>query len=182
MASQTRSTSKLGYQHYVCFPDDGRRHEIIDGDHYMNPAPATYHQRLAGRIHFQLYQQINLPGLGEVYLAPTDVQLTDNDIVQPDLIVVLNERRTIITPTKIKGVPHVVVEILSESTIDQDRVLKRELYERVGIPEYWIVDPEEHIVDQLMLEDGRYANRGPFDEDLRAVASPGVAIDLRNVW
>ena len=182
MASQTRSASKLGYQHYVCFPDDGRRHEIIDGDHYMNPAPATYHQRLSGRIHFQLYEQINVPGIGEVYLAPTDVQLTDHDIVQPDLIVVLDERRTIITPSKIKGIPHLVVEILSDSTINNDRVLKKELYERVGIPEYWIVDPEEHSVDQFVLANERYAHCGAYGRQLRSTTIASLTVDLNQVW
>ena len=146
----------------------GRRHEIIDGDHYLNPAPATYHQRLSGRIHFQLYEQIDLPRIGEVYCAPTDVQLTDHDIVQPDLIVVLNERKAIITPTKIKGVPDLVVEILSESMIKNDRVLKKELYERVGIPEYWIVDLEEHLVDQFVL------TRRGHDSKRHCQSQPGV--------
>ena len=182
MSSQTRSTSKLGYQHYVCFPDDGRRHEIIDGDHYMNPAPATYHQRLSRKIHFQLYEQIELQGLGEVYNAPTDVQLTDHDIVQPDLIVVLNDRRIIITPTKIKGVPHLVVEILSDSTAKNDRVLKKELYERVGVPEYWIVNPEEHVVDQFVLANEGYAHRGAYGEQLLAATISNVTVDLTQVW
>ena len=182
MAQQTRSTSKLGYEQYVCIPDDGRRHEIIDGDHYLNPAPATYHQRLSGRIHFQLYEQIDLPRIGEVYCAPTDVQLTDHDIVQPDLIVVLNERKAIITPTKIKGVPDLVVEILSESTIKNDRVLKKELFERVGIPEYWIVDPEEHAVDQFVLAVEHYDHRGVYADKLRVATIPNVTVDLSQVW
>ena len=182
MAQQTGSTGKLGYEHYVCFPDDGRRHELIDGDHYVNPAPATYHQRVSRKIHFQLFEQIELQGLGEVYNAPTDLQVTPHDVVQPDLIVVLNERRTIITPTKIKGVPHLVVEILSDSTAENDRVLKKDLYERVGIPEYWIVDPKEHRVDQFALADGHYAHRGSHKDQVHAATIADVIVDLGRVW
>jgi Uma2 family endonuclease len=105
MPSETRLKGKLGYREYVCFPADGRRHEVIDGEHVVNPAPNTYHQTLSRRIQFQLYTQIELRGLGAVFDAPTDLQLSDVDIVQPDLIVILNRKRTIITPTKIKGVP-----------------------------------------------------------------------------
>lgn len=103
MSQAIPAKSKLGYEHYVCFPDDGRRHEVIDGEHYVNPAPNTNHQRFSSRIHFQLFDQIDALERGEVFAAPTDLQLTNHDIVQPDLLVVMRERRFIITPTKVKG-------------------------------------------------------------------------------
>jgi Uma2 family endonuclease len=87
---------RLGYPEYACFPEDGRRHEVIDGEHIVNPAPDMYHQRLSRRIQFQLYTQIELRGLGEVLNAPADLQLSEWDIVQPDLMVVLNHKRAII--------------------------------------------------------------------------------------
>jgi hypothetical protein len=58
MTAESSSKVKLGYREYTCFPDDGRRHEILDGEHFVNPAPETYHQTLSRRIQFQLYQQI----------------------------------------------------------------------------------------------------------------------------
>src|SRR5262245_10741234 len=119
------SSVKLGYAHYVCFPDDGRRHEIIDGAHFVNPAPSTYHQTVSKRLQFQLYSQIERAGLGEVFNVPIDVQLSEHDIVQPDLVVVLKAKKTIITPTKIKGVPDLIVEIISVSSADNDRTLKK---------------------------------------------------------
>ena len=177
------STSKLGYPEYVCFPDDGKRHEIIDGDHYMNPAPSTYHQTVSRRIHFDLYQQIELNDLGVVYYAPTDLQLTDFDIVQPDLVVVLNERVQQITPTKIKCVPHLIVEIISPSNATYDRVLKKQLYERTGVPEYWVVDPAEHVVEQVLLKSGKYllASREQAAVTFRGV-DEGISVDLTKVW
>jgi Uma2 family endonuclease len=173
--------AKLGYAEYCCYPDDGRRHEIIDGDHYVNPAPSTYHQTVSRRLQHQLYTQIELQGRGVVYNAPVDVQLTDHDIVQPDLVVVLAARTRMITPTKIKGVPDLVVEILSPSTASNDLALKRQLYERTGVAEYWIADPDNHTLTQLVLVDGRYADR-PTGDEVRLSVLEGVTVRLAEVW
>lgn len=181
MSSGTSSSSKLGYAHYVCIPDDGRRHEIINGDHFVNPAPSTYHQTVSKRLQFQLYSQIELQGLGVLFDAPVDVQLSDHDIVQPDLVVVLNVKKTIITPTKIKGIPDLIVEILSPSSQENDRVLKKDLYQRSGVPEYWIVDPFEHSLAQLVLRGPAYELQPPADE-IRPTITQGVLVRLLEVW
>src|SRR5690606_8328074 len=107
MSSKASPSPKLGYAQYVKFPDDGQRHEIIEGMHTVNPAPSTYHQAVSRRIQFQLYSAIELRGFGEVIDAPVDVQLSPHDIVQPDLVVVLVQNR-IITPTKVKGLPDLI--------------------------------------------------------------------------
>lgn len=182
MSAEAQSSVKLGYPEYLGFPQDGRRHEIIDGEHYVNPAPETYHQTLSRRIQFQLYTQIERNGLGQVLNAPTDVQLSDTDIVQPDLIVVLKEKLTIITPTKIKGTPNLVVEILSTSSADTDRRLKKELYRKSGVAEYWIVDPTEHPVEQFLLSDGNYTLLGRHAERVEVQVIRGVVVDLSEVW
>jgi Uma2 family endonuclease len=175
------SRAKLGYAEYCCYPNDGRRHEIIDGDHYVNPAPSTYHQTVSRRLQHQLYTQIELQGRGVVYNAPVDVQLTDHDIVQPDLVVVLAPRTQMITPTKIKGTPDLIVEILSPSTASNDLSLKKQLYERTGVAEYWIADPDNHTLAQLVLVDGRYTER-PAGEVLRLSVLDGVTVRLADVW
>ncbi|MFW5745047.1 MAG: Uma2 family endonuclease, partial [Spirochaetota bacterium] len=104
---------KLTYEEYRHFPDDGKRHELIDGEHYVAPAPGTNHQSLSRHIQFQLYEQLELAGRAEVYDAPTDVELSEVDIVQPDLAVVARERERIISPSRIIGPPDLVVEIIS---------------------------------------------------------------------
>lgn len=178
----TEATGKLGYREYVNFPQDGRRHEIIGGEHFVNPAPETYHQTISRRIQFQLYSQLELNRLGVVFDAPTDLQLSETDIVQPDLIVILEANRTIITPTKIKGVPDLVVEILSKSTAEMDCTLKKELYCRAGVPEYWIVDPYEHLVQQFRLAGGNYTLVGNQTDRIEVATMDGVAVDLAQVW
>lgn len=171
----------MTYREYVCYPDDGNRHEIIDGDHYMNPAPSTYHQDVSRHIQFQLYVQIELTGRGKVLNAPVDLEMTRHDIVQPDLVVVMNDRR-IITPTKIKGVPNLIVEILLPSSEKNDRVLKFSLYEKTGVDEYWIVDPVEHLVEQHVLVGGKYQQTIHADSITCRCIQPAASVDLTKVW
>ena len=182
MNQAIRPVTKYSYREYECFPNDGFRHEIIDGEHYMSPAPATKHQKVSRKIQFQLYAQIELKKLGEVYNAPTDVELAAHDIVQPDIIVVVYEQLYIITPKKIKGIPTLVIEILSESNPRHDQVLKFEMYQRTGVPEYWIVDPDEQTVQQFILTDGRYVDAGVHRESIAPKSIPGVVVNLIEAW
>lgn len=182
MIQPSKSIVKLGYQEYCGFPPDGRRHEIVDGDHYVNPAPNTYHQTLSMRIAFQLYSQIEVNGLGRVFHAPTDLQLSDHDVVQPDLLVVLSDKEIIITPTKIKGVPDLIVEILSDSTKPMDLGLKKELYLRAEVPEYWIVDPEDHVVEQYTLQGQDYSLVGRHEQEVVFQGLKDVTVNLAQVW
>jgi len=182
MAIVINSVTKLTYDDYVLLPDDGRIHEIIDGEHYMTPSPETYHQTLSRRIQFQLYEQIELTHKGLVFNAPTDVQLSEIDIVQPDLLVILAARASIVSPKKVIGPPDMVVEILSESTARKDQDLKRDLYQKSGVPEYWLVDPEGQTVTVHRLVSGRYETAGSFHEAVEYAAVEGVSVDLSKVW
>ena len=175
------SSTKWDYQSYVTIPDDGRRHEIIHGEHFVNPAPNLYHQTVSRRIQFQLYSIIELSDQGFVFDAPVDLQLSDHDIVQPDLVVVTKSRQHIMTPTKIKGVPDLIVEILSPSNRGHDTQRKRQLYQSHGVSEYWIVDPEEHQVQQLQLVDGVYQEQ-THHESIQMLSPPHASVDLCKVW
>jgi Uma2 family endonuclease len=178
--------ANLGYSEYCCFPDDGRRHEIIDGDHYRTPAPSTTHQTVSKRLQYQLYTQVELADIGLVFNAPVDVQLTEHDIVQPDLVVVLkngadgNDRTRMITHTKINGAPDLVVEILSPSTAADDTVLKKQLYERTGVAEYWIADPDNQRLEQYRLVDGSYRLEPPANPVMTFAG--GLCVKLDAIW
>ncbi|MFK7817760.1 MAG: Uma2 family endonuclease [Planctomycetaceae bacterium] len=173
---------KLTYDDYVLFPNDGKRHEVINGRHYVNGAPSPRHQTISRRIQFQLYEQIELKGLGEVFDAPIDVQLSTTDVVQPDIAVVLSENR-IVTTTKLKGVPELLIEILSPSNRKYDQQLKKRLYEQSGVPEFWIVDPEDQSLDQLKLNsDGLYESTPHAASVLFEMKSVLATVDLTRVW
>ena len=174
--------TKHAYAAYVCFPNDGNRHEIIDGDHFMNPAPTPRHQTVSRLIQYQLMTQIEMTGRGFVFNAPTDVELAVHDIVQPDLIVVMSNRKSIIGSKKLKGIPNLLIEILSESNPDHDKVLKMEAYERVDVPEYWIVDPEERTVHQFLLVSQKYILKGVHSNRVSPLTISDVVIDLEGIW
>src|SRR5881296_1170859 len=118
MSDVQKPNLKLNYSDYLGFPEDGNRHEVIDGDHYMTPSPEAYHQSISSRLLVQLYHQAEEAGLGRVFAAPLDVLLTQVDIVQPDLLVVLKKNRSRIGKN-IQGVPDLVVEIVSKSTAER---------------------------------------------------------------
>lgn len=179
--AEPRPRTRLTYDDYCQYPDDGNRHEIIDGDHYMNPAPVPYHQALSRHIQFQLYAAIELQERGQVIAAPIDVQFSNHDVVQPDLVVVLANNK-IITSSKIEGVPDLIVEILSPSTSQRDEGLKKQLYEQNGVPEYWVVDPDEKVIRKFHRVEGKYADAMRCADAIAFDGLPDVSVDLSRVW
>lgn len=132
---------RLTYDDYVLLPEDGQRHEIIDGELYVTPSPVTLHQRIGIRLTLRLGGFVELHGLGEVFAAPYDVVFSPHDVVQPDLLFISNERSAIVTEDNVQGAPDLAIEILSKSTRRLDEVVKLDLYGRSGVLEYWIFDP-----------------------------------------
>jgi len=144
---QTNVTrTKLTYGDYLLFPDDGRRYELIDGKQYVSPSPTTRHQRVLRKLAYAFETWLIAHPVGEVFFAPFDVVLTDHDVVVPDLIYVDAQTSTYLKDTGLFAVPDLAVEILSPSTRRRDDGIKRRLYERVAMKEYWIVDPTANIV------------------------------------
>ncbi len=174
--------TKLGYAEYCTIPEDGLRHEVIDGVHFVNPAPTPRHQSVSSALNALLWQAIDSPGLGRVMASPLDVELADHDIVQPDIVVVLEDNMDVITKSRIVGAPDLVVEILSASTEKHDRERKFALYEKSGVREYCIVDTADRVVLQHALVDGRYELIANAREKLRLHVLPEVEIELARVW
>ncbi len=154
---------KLTYADYLTTPED-KRYELLDGELLMPPAPSEAHQRSQAQLGIRLGVYINEKKIGRVYFAPTDVVLSDIDVVQPDLLFVSNERMHIITPAGVQGAPDLVVEILSPATAERDRGYKRALYARNGVKEYWIVGTDAGVVTVLLLGDDGYEVVDTFGE------------------
>ena len=133
---------KFTYEDVMNLPDDGQRHELIDGEHYVTPSPSIKHQAVSGNLMTELRMSLKQHPRGLVFAAPLDVVFSDAAIVEPDLLYVSQERCSILAGEHVRGVPDLVVEILSPRTRKIDEVTKRKLYERVGVLEYWVVDPE----------------------------------------
>lgn len=138
-------------------PDDGNCYEVLDGELVMTPSPIVLHQTTARRIVKFVGGYIDDHGLGEYWFAPLGVRLGEHDIPEPDFLFVAKEHLAErVRREAIHGPPDLVVEILSESSFRRDLLKKRRIYARSGIPEYWIVDPEDRSVTVLSLDGDSY--------------------------
>jgi Uma2 family endonuclease len=183
-----RADTRLTYDDVVQFPDDGRRHEIIDGEHFVTPSPNVRHQELVKRllVEIELHLRSN-PGAGQVFMAPLDVVLSPHDVVEPDLLVVSGDQAGILTDKNVQGPPALVIEVLSDSTRKRDAQTKRRLFERSGVREYWLVDPELDTVQVFRgSPEGRLARAAELtaedDETLSTPLLPGCLIGLRELF
>ena len=132
---------KLTYRDFLKFPDDGNRHELIDGVHYVSPSAVPRHQVILCELFFQVRLHLEAQPQGTVLLSPCDVVFTLFDIVVPDLFFVQAGRAGIVGEKNIQGAPDLVVEILSPSTRRRDEGVKLALYDRGGVSEYWVIAP-----------------------------------------
>jgi Uma2 family endonuclease len=146
---------KLTYEDYMLSPDDGQRHEILDGEHYVTPSPFFRHQLISSRLHLRLGSLVEERKMGVVLSAPMDVVLSDHDIAQPDLLFISNERAGIITQRNIQGAPDLVIEILSDRTRRRDEGIKLECYDRCGVSEYWMFNPNRKTAKVYRRQGGK---------------------------
>lgn len=138
-------------------PDDGQRYEVVDGELLVTPSPRHDHQRAVREIAFALHQYVERQGVGEVLFSPSDIELDSRSMVQPDVFVfgLLDGR---IARGWNSGAPLLlVVEVLSPGTARADRTIKRKRYQRAGIPEYWIVDLDDRVIEVWRPGDSRAA-------------------------
>ena len=183
MAVITRSPVKLTYDDYLLLPDDNKIHEIIDGEHFTAASPSTYHQTVSRRLQFLLYEAIELAGSGVVFNAPTDVLLSDHDVVVPNIFVIRTARLQMISPSVVLGPPDLVIEIISPSSLKKDREIKRRLYERFSVPEYWLVNPLRHAIERFRLAGEHYGEPDLRIDSIRYQAEEiDVTVDLHRVW
>jgi len=185
--SPPRSGVKLTYDDFLLFPDDGNRHELIDGEHYVTPSPNPRHQRILGKLHLAIGKYLEEHSVGEVFFAPLDVVISNFDVVEPDLLYMSRERAAqVLVPEHVRGVPELVVEVGSKSTRKRDETIKRELYQRAGITEYWVVDPRREVIRVYRnTADGfglPHELRRESGDTLTTTLLPGLEISLEAVF
>ncbi|MCG8348823.1 MAG: Uma2 family endonuclease [Chloroflexales bacterium] len=153
------------YADWEALPDDGRIYELIDGVLYMTTAPSNYHQW----ITMSLVQHLGIPaktqGLGYAFTAPIGLLLPGGDAVQPDFVFVRQANAGIIRDRRIRGVPDLIIEILSPSSVVYDTQVKLLTYATAIVPEYGIIDPCTRTLDYYRLHaPGRYDGARTFSE------------------
>ena len=162
-------TTKLTYEDYLKTSGD-ERYELLDGELFILPAPSIAHQHVAMKLGTRLDTFVEDRNLGVVYSAPTDVVLSETDVVQPDLMFISSERANIVTSVTILGAPDLIVEIRSDSTAERDETLKRKLYAKHGVKEYWFADYKAMTITVQFL--GR--------DDYEEVAAPSNGQSLNS--
>ena len=133
-------------------PDDGNRYEVVAGQLLVTPAPRFDHQEAVNELWRLLREYLDGTGIGHAVTSPADVELDPETLVQPDVFVVpLVDGKRPRNWSDITGLI-LAVEILSPSTARADRTVKRQLFQRVGVPEYWIVDVDARLVERWRPE------------------------------
>ena len=177
-----RTEEKFTYADYASWSDN-ERWELIDGQAYnMSPAPTFKHQKIVGNFYFCIKDRLARKGCTPG-VAPTDVVLSEYDVVQPDVFVVCDEKK--ITEANIQGAPDLVVEVLSPATALKDKREKKNLYETYGVKEYIIVDPAAQYVERFLLKEGGFYGKGEIfgpKEILSLISLGDIEITLWEIF
>jgi Uma2 family endonuclease len=178
---------RMTYDDLLAIPDDGLRHELIDGEHIVSPSPGSAHQLIVGNLYLLLGTFLRDQPLGVAMLAPFDIVFSRHDVVEPDLIYFSIDRfRAIVGEKNAQGAPDLAVEIVSPWSRRRDEVTKRRLYERWGVSEYWVVDPELESVKVYRLTDRIYSRTAELSveagDSLNTPLLPGLSLTLASLF
>jgi Uma2 family endonuclease len=174
---------RMTYEDYLKI-DDNNRYEILNGELHMVPAPSIDHQGVSRNLEFLIWDFVKGEGLGKVFYAPVDVVFDDDEVFQPDIVFIKNERQDIISKNAIQGVPDLIVEIISPSSAFYDTVEKKEIYRKYGVKEYWLIFPEERVIEVLTLEKGEYLEfcKSKREGMVKSKILEGLEIDSKDVF
>lgn len=174
----------LTYEDYLELPNDRNRYEILEGDLAVNPAPNTAHQTVVLNLGALLRDHVRRHDLGRVFIAPTDVLLSDTTIVQPDILFISRERETILRREHVRGAPDLMIEVISPTSARTDRHTKQRIYARYGVPHYWLVDPEQRSIEAYTVVGTGYSqvSLASGNESFSAPPFPDLAIRLDEIW
>lgn len=181
----TNTQAPLTYQEYFDLPESDDRYELIDGELYMAPTPIPEHQDFLAELFTMIRTFVRENSLGRAYIAPLAVALSEYVVLQPDMMFISNERLGIIKWGQyVQGAPDLVVEVLSPSTTRHDRVVKRELYARYGVREYWIADINHGTIEVDISGGESFITAGVYGEGdtFESTLLPGLEVDISAVF
>jgi len=174
---------KWTYKDYLTLPDD-KRYEVINGELLEVPAPTTTHQRIVKKLLRALDDYVEKKNLGEVFVSPVDVILSEENVFQPDIVFVSKDREEIIKERGIFGAPDLVVEVISPSTLKRDTEDKKRVYEKACVKELWLVFPEEKAVEVFFKKDKNYevCSFGYEELSIRLCILEGFELNLKEIF
>jgi Uma2 family endonuclease len=162
-------------------PESNNLIELLDGELIVSPPPLVIHQRLIGDTYVLLRQIV--PN-GTVFLAPIAVYLDDDNVPEPDIVWVAANSKCVVTEKRLEGPPDLIVEVLSPGTARRDRKDKFNLYEKYGVREYWMFEPQEQYAEIYRLENNAFVRQGVYgpDESFVSAALGDKTVDLSNLF
>ncbi len=174
---------RFTYSDYLLLPED-KRYEILEGELYVIAAPNTKHQRISKKLEFALIQRLEKTGLGEVFDAPYDVVLSEDNVLQPDIVFIRKNRAGVIGELNLTAAPDLAVEILSPGSRGKDLELKRKIYARFRVQEYWVVDPDAETIEVLAWGEGGYSTAGTFarSDNITSPLFPDLDLPLSEIF
>lgn len=171
------------YEDYSRLPE-GVSCQLIGGELIMTPSPGKRHQHILLELAILFKAFLSVKDMGELAVAPRDVYLSPQETYQPDILFIARERLEISAEDKVNGAPDLVVEILSPSTAYYDLKKKFKAYEKYGVKEYWIVDPEDQSIEIFVLVEGKFklAVREERTGEVASIQLQGLSIELANLF
>ena len=177
---------RLTVNEYELMPNNGKVLQLIDGDFVMTPAPTLKHQEVSRNIEKYFLDYLDKNPIGKILDAPIDFHIDKYNVVQPDLAYISKARYTVLFEKGIRGAPDIVIEILSPHTKRTDRKLKKKLYYKVGVKEYWIVDIDDECIEVFRKRTDDYELDNTYRKDnndiLPCTLLKGLEIDLQTVF
>jgi Uma2 family endonuclease len=176
MAEKIKMTSA----EYFKLPETNQKMELIEGELIVAPSPVPKHQKVAFALAKFLDQ---LKPNGQVIIAPMDVEFDIEDVYQPDIFWIAEDGKALETEGNYIGAPDLIVEVLSPGTAKYDKGKKFNVYEKYGVREYWLADPEGAYLEVWILKDKKFARLGVFDKD-DTFDSPalGKKVELKGIF
>jgi len=183
MLSASEKEKIWTYEDYLKL-NDNKSYEVINGRLYEMPAPHFEHQGILGRLYVKIWGFIKGKGLGEVLPSPFDVILSEDTVVQIDIVFISKENLKNIREGRLFGVPDLVVEIVSPTSYYRDRYEKFRIYEDAGIKEYWLVYPGEKAIEVWALKEGKYElySIASSEGKVKSKVLEGLEVDLKEVF
>jgi Uma2 family endonuclease len=182
MVAEVKQLSVKEFRQLEFDESDSAFYELINGSIMKKSAPTPQHQSISMNLSLQLGSFIKSKKSGKLFASPIDLFLDDHNAVQPDLVFVANENQRIVTNDGIVGIPDLIVEIISPSSVMRDRVDKKNLYEKLNVKEYWIIDPAYQDIEIYTILNGRYellSGVTLFEGSLKSNVLEGISVDLK---
>ncbi len=178
--------AKFTFRDFMLFNDENEKiYELIYGRLIKMPPPIVRHQEIVGKLYVEIYTFLQKKKVGKVLISPVGVRFSDEVALQPDIIFISKERMHIIKEKYIDGVPDLVVEIISKGTKKRDTKVKKAIYKRFGVKEYWIVNPFDKSIEVYILsEEGDYElySRAKNEGQVESKFLKGFRLDLKEVF